>query len=66
MPLRPPVPPQRHDCPQLRGMRLPAAAAAGDGPQRRRRGGGKVAYGGKGTCRGVFARSGWRVNAGNL
>ncbi|GAA4987219.1 hypothetical protein GCM10023257_28900 [Streptomyces hyderabadensis] len=25
-----------------------------------------AAYGGKGTCRGVFARSGWRVNAGNL
>ncbi|GAA4011706.1 hypothetical protein GCM10022232_61670 [Streptomyces plumbiresistens] len=23
-----------------------------------------VAYGGKGTCRGVSARSGWRVNAG--
>ncbi|GAA4992304.1 hypothetical protein GCM10023257_36260 [Streptomyces hyderabadensis] len=48
VPLRPPVPPQRHDCPQLR------------------RRGGKAAYGGKGTCRGVFARSGWRVNAGNL
>ncbi|OSC70398.1 hypothetical protein B5181_09985 [Streptomyces sp. 4F] len=30
VPLRPPVPPQRHDCPQLRQVRrLPAAAAGG-------------------------------------
>ncbi|QCB22246.1 hypothetical protein E5N77_10760 [Streptomyces sp. SS52] len=45
VPLRPPVPPQRHDCPQLRWH------------------GGTAAYGGKGTCRGVSARSGWRVRA---
>jgi hypothetical protein len=25
-----------------------------------------AAYGGKGTCRGVSARSGWRVNTGTL
>ncbi|GGS02856.1 hypothetical protein GCM10010220_64090 [Streptomyces parvulus] len=42
VPLRPPVPPQRHDCPQL---------------------GGRAADGEKGVCRGVSARSGWRVNA---
>ncbi|OWA02003.1 hypothetical protein B9W62_30725 [Streptomyces sp. CS113] len=46
VPPRPPVPPQRHDCP--------------------RRGRAAAAYGGKGTCRGVFARSGWRVNAAHL
>ncbi|OWA04567.1 hypothetical protein B9W62_28130 [Streptomyces sp. CS113] len=55
VPPRPPVPPQRHDCPRLRG-RVPAAA--GRRPA--------AAYGGKGTCRGVFARSGWRVNAPHL
>ncbi|RSS29337.1 hypothetical protein EF916_13820 [Streptomyces sp. WAC08452] len=45
VPLRPPVPPQRHDCPQLRWH------------------GGVAAYGGEGACRGVSARSGWRVRA---
>ncbi|MFI2549325.1 hypothetical protein ACH5AJ_34420, partial [Streptomyces rochei] len=49
VPLRPPVPPQRHDCPQL------------SVDSQLRLYGGVAAYGGEGTCRGVSARSGWRV-----
>ncbi|GGV68406.1 hypothetical protein GCM10010294_24150 [Streptomyces griseoloalbus] len=55
VPPRPPVPPQRHDCPQwaavaARGGRLWLPAVGGDGRVRR-----------EGDGAGVFARSGWRV-----
>ncbi len=73
VPLRPPVPPQRHDCPQ-RGRRsgLPAAGAGTAAGSRVRRvwGGGVgrpvAAYGEEGSGRGVSARSGWRVRAGGV
>ncbi|AWT47640.1 hypothetical protein DMT42_16940 [Streptomyces actuosus] len=63
VPLRPPVPPQRHDCPQLgqrgaSGVRLPAAPNEAASLPRSRRP--VDAYGGEGTCRGVSARSGRR------
>ncbi|MZE44073.1 hypothetical protein GTY49_14155, partial [Streptomyces sp. SID5477] len=36
VPLRPPVPPQRHDCPQRRRLVTARGDGAGDCPQRRR------------------------------
>ncbi|MYU41809.1 hypothetical protein GTY87_11545 [Streptomyces sp. SID7813] len=86
VPLRPPVPPQRHDCPQRRRgggpqpgrgravsrVRREAGRGARAGRTRVRRGGGRgagagrAAYGEEGACRGVSARSGWRVNAPSL
>ncbi|QCB23009.1 hypothetical protein E5N77_15185 [Streptomyces sp. SS52] len=64
-PHRPPVPPQRHDCPQLRGD---GRSWVGNCPRLRQRRQLRwdvrvAAYGGEGACRGVSARSGWRVRA---
>ncbi|WP_233535758.1 hypothetical protein, partial [Streptomyces sp. CRB46] len=53
VPLRPPVPPQRHDCPQLRLLRLlRRGGAAGRRPPRAVRAPRVrvAAYGGEGAC----------------
>ncbi|OKI86683.1 hypothetical protein AMK11_11080 [Streptomyces sp. CB02414] len=51
----------RHDCPQLGGTCPQPRTPARRPPEAPR--GRSAAYGGKGTCRGVSARSGWRVRA---
>ncbi|GHD09216.1 hypothetical protein GCM10010313_29790 [Streptomyces violarus] len=44
----------------------PPTRAAPSGTHARGWGGPAAGYGGKGTCRGVSARSGWRVNTSQL